>query len=72
MSLEKLLGRYNDEQTKLLRQINKDDKNKLNKMNPEYNFIPKDEEQDNYIQASLEKLLHNNKKPDFINLIGGG
>ena len=63
MSLEKLLGRYNDEETKLLRQINKDDKNKLNKMNPEYNFIPTDEEQDNYIQASLEKLLHNNKSP---------
>lgn len=61
MSLEKLLGRYNDEQTKLLRQINKDDKNKLNKMNPEYIFIPTDKEQDNYILASLDKLLHNNK-----------
>lgn len=59
MSLEKLLGRYSTEETKLLRQINKDDKNKLNKMNPEYNFIPTDEEQDNYIQASLKKLLHN-------------
>ena len=61
MSLEKLLGRYNDEQTKLLRQINKDDKNKLNKMNHEYIFIPTDKEQDNYIQARLDKLLHNNK-----------
>lgn len=44
ISLEKLLGRYNDGQTKLLRKINKDDENKANKMNPEYNFIPTDEE----------------------------
>ena len=28
-------------------------------MNPEYNFIPTDEEQDNYIKTSLKKLLHN-------------
>ena len=59
ISLEKLLGRYNDGQTKLLRKINKDDENKVNKMNPEYNFIPTDEEQDNYIKTSLKKLLHN-------------
>ena len=39
--------------------INKDDENKANKMNPEYNFIPTDEEQDNYIKTSLKKLLHN-------------
>lgn len=63
MSLHKLLGRYNDEQTKLLSQINKDDRNKLNKMNPEYNFMPTDKEQDNYIQTSLKQLLHNNKSP---------
>lgn len=63
MSLHKLGGRDNDEQTKLLSQINKDDRNKLNKMNPEYNFMPTDKEQDNYIQTSLKQLLHNNKSP---------
>ena len=72
MSLEKLLGRHNDEQAKLLRQINKDDENKANKMNLEYNFIPTDEEQDNYIKTSLEKLLHNNKSPKSDFIIGDG
>lgn len=57
--MEKIFVLIAPHYSKLLRKINKDDENKANKMNLEYNFIPTDEEQDNYIKTSLKKLLHN-------------
>lgn len=74
MGLEMLLGRYSAEQTEVLRKINRDDSFALHefetrhgfskaeeKMDPKYDFLPNEEEMDEYISESLRRLLGNGK-----------
>lgn len=72
MGLEILLGRYSAEQTEVLRKINRDDSFAMHefenrhgfskageKMDPKYDFLPNEEEMDEYISESLGRLLGN-------------
>lgn len=74
MGLERLLGRYSPEESGFLRRINQEDIYELHeledrggfrksgeKMSAKYNFIPSEEEMDEYISKSLEGLLGNEK-----------
>lgn len=74
IGLETLLGRYSAEQTEVLRKINRDDSFALHefenrggfwkageKMDPKYDFLPNEEEMDEYISESLGRLLGNGK-----------
>lgn len=74
MSLKRLLGRYNSEESGFLCRINQDDMHELHaledrggfrksgeKMSSKYDFVPSDEEMSEYISKSLGRLLGNGK-----------
>lgn len=72
MSLEKLLGRYSAEETEFMRQMDQNESYKRHgaesrggfwkageKMAAKYDFLPSQEEMDEYIAKSLGRLFGN-------------